>query len=159
MGSSSLHFSEGLRDKRCVQQSISGKLDDCQPDLIVLAGFWLWSRSRWSKIQKPYHQYPSISDPIFLWNRLLRTESPWGCAIPRCKSDRSNGTFCGWGNRTQVLSFYMKAVEVEQDDTPEIPAETCHGAGRWIIMPKAIDLIANGKVSVVDGRVRIDENK
>jgi phosphoribosylglycinamide formyltransferase-1 len=29
----------------------------------------------------------------------------------------------------------------------------------WIIMPKAIDLIANGKVSVVDGRVRIDENK
>ena len=29
----------------------------------------------------------------------------------------------------------------------------------WIIMPKAINLIANGKVSVVDGRVRIDENK
>ena len=29
----------------------------------------------------------------------------------------------------------------------------------WIIMPKAIDLIANGKVSVVDGRVRIDENR
>ena len=28
----------------------------------------------------------------------------------------------------------------------------------WIIMPKAIDLIANGKVSVVDGRVVIDED-
>ena len=53
----------------------------------------------------------------------------------------------------------QKAVEVEQDDTPEILQRRVMEQAEWIIMPKAIDLIANGKVSVVDGRVRIDENK
>ncbi len=53
----------------------------------------------------------------------------------------------------------QKAVEVEQDDTPEILQRRVMEKAEWIIMPKAIDLIANGKVSVVDGRVRIDENK
>ena len=50
-------------------------------------------------------------------------------------------------------------MEVEQDDTPEILQRRVMEQAEWIIMPKAIDLIANGKVSVVDGRVRIDENK
>ena len=53
----------------------------------------------------------------------------------------------------------QKAVEVEQDDTPEILQRRVMEQAEWIIMPKAIDLIANGKVSVVDGRVRIDDNK
>ena len=53
----------------------------------------------------------------------------------------------------------QKAVEVEQDDTPEILQRRVMEQAEWIIMPKAIDLIANGKVSVADGRVRIDENK
>ena len=28
----------------------------------------------------------------------------------------------------------------------------------WMIMPKAIDLIANGKVKVVDGKAIVEEN-
>lgn len=51
----------------------------------------------------------------------------------------------------------QKAVEVQQDDTPEILQRRVMEQAEWIIMPKAIDLIANGKVSVVDGRVRIVE--
>ena len=53
----------------------------------------------------------------------------------------------------------QKAVEVEQDDTPEILQRRVMEQAEWIIMPKAIDLIANGKVSVLDVRVRIDDNK
>ena len=53
----------------------------------------------------------------------------------------------------------QKSVEVEEDDTPEVLQRRVMEQAEWIIMPKAIDLIANGKVSVVDGRVRIDENK
>ena len=48
---------------------------------------------------------------------------------------------------------------MEQDDTPEILQRRVMEQAEWIIMAKAIDLIANGKVSVADGRVRIDENK
>ena len=49
----------------------------------------------------------------------------------------------------------QKAVEVQQDDTPEILQRRVMEEAEWIIMPKAIDLIANGRVSVVDGKVRI----
>ena len=49
----------------------------------------------------------------------------------------------------------QKAVEVEQDDTPEILQRRVMEQAEWIIMPKAIDLIANGKVTVKDGRVSI----
>ena len=53
----------------------------------------------------------------------------------------------------------QKAVEVQPGDTPQVLQRRVMEQAEWIIMPKAIDLIANGKVSVVDGRVRIDENK
>ena len=45
-----------------------------------------------------------------------------------------------------------------QGDTPEVLQKRVMEQAEWIIMPKAIDLIANGKVSVVDGRVVIDED-
>ena len=51
----------------------------------------------------------------------------------------------------------QKAVEVKQGDTPEVLQRRVMEEAEWIIMPKAIDLIANGKVSVIDGLVRISE--
>ena len=51
-----------------------------------------------------------------------------------------------------------KAVNVEQDDTPEILQRRVMEQAEWIIMPKAIDLIANGKITVEDGKVIIDED-
>lgn len=51
----------------------------------------------------------------------------------------------------------QKPVMVQQGDTPEILQKRIMEEAEWIIMPKAIDLIANGKVHV-DGRtVTIDE--
>ena len=49
----------------------------------------------------------------------------------------------------------QKAVEVRQDDTPEILQRRVMEEAEWKILPQAIDLIANGKVSVVDGHVKI----
>ena len=49
----------------------------------------------------------------------------------------------------------QKAVEVSQDDTPEILQRRVMEEAEWKILPQAIDLIANGKVSVVDGQVKI----
>lgn len=47
----------------------------------------------------------------------------------------------------------QKAVEVQQGDTPEVLQRRVMEQAEWEILPQAIDLIANGKVSVVDGRV------
>ena len=51
----------------------------------------------------------------------------------------------------------QKAVEVEPGDTPEMLQRRVMEQAEWKILPKAIDLIANGKVSVVEGLTVIKE--
>lgn len=51
----------------------------------------------------------------------------------------------------------QKAVDVLEGDTPEILQRRVMEQAEWIIMPRAIDLIARGCVTVVDGHVIIKE--
>ena len=51
----------------------------------------------------------------------------------------------------------QKAVEVEPGDTPEVLQRRVMEQAEWKILPRAIDLIANGKVSVVEGITVIKE--
>lgn len=51
----------------------------------------------------------------------------------------------------------QKAVEVQQGDTPEILQRRVMEQAEWKILPRAIDLIANGKVQVVENRTIIEE--
>ena len=51
----------------------------------------------------------------------------------------------------------QKAVEVEAGDTPEVLQRRVMEQAEWKILPKAIDLIANGKVSVLDGLTVVKE--
>ena len=41
----------------------------------------------------------------------------------------------------------QKAVEIKDGDTPEVLQRRVMEEAEWVIMPKAIDLIANGKVT------------
>ena len=49
----------------------------------------------------------------------------------------------------------QKAVDVQMGDTPEILQRRVMEQAEWKILPEAIDLIANGKVAVVKGKVLI----
>lgn len=49
----------------------------------------------------------------------------------------------------------QKAVEVQDGDTPEILQRRVMEQAEWKLLPQAIDLIANGRVEVTDGRTRI----
>ena len=49
----------------------------------------------------------------------------------------------------------QKAVEILSDDTPKSLQQRVMEQAEWVIMPKAIDLIANGKIAVEDGIVKI----
>ena len=51
----------------------------------------------------------------------------------------------------------QKAVEVEQGDTPEVLQRRVMEQAEWIILPQAIDLIANGRVSVANGHVTVEK--
>ena len=48
----------------------------------------------------------------------------------------------------------QKPVMVEEGDTPEILQKRVMEQAEWKIMPQAIDLIANGKLEIVDGIVK-----
>ena len=51
----------------------------------------------------------------------------------------------------------QKAVEVLPGDTPEILQRRVMEQAEWKILPQAINLIANGKVTVENGKVNIAE--
>ena len=51
----------------------------------------------------------------------------------------------------------QKAVAVQDDDTAKVLQQRVMEEAEWVIMPKAIDHIANGRIEVVDGRVKITE--
>ena len=135
------------------------KLDDCQPDLIVLAGFFVVIPKQ--MIEKYRNRiiniHPSLI-PSFCGTGYYGLKVHEGVLSRGVKVTGATVHFVDEGTDTGPI-ILQKAVEVEQDDTPEILQRRVMEQAEWIIMPKAIDLIANGKVSVVDGRVRIDENK
>ena len=47
----------------------------------------------------------------------------------------------------------QKAVYVQEGDTPEVLQRRIMEQAEWVIMPKAIDDIANGRIRVADGKV------
>lgn len=51
----------------------------------------------------------------------------------------------------------QKPVAVHNGDTPEILQRRVMEEAEWKILPQAIDLIANGKVTVVDGKAVVEE--
>ena len=147
----------GTRD--AFNKAFLEKLDGCQPDLIVLAGFLVVIPKQ--MIEKYRNRiiniYPSLI-PSFCGTGYYGLKVHEGVLSRGVKVTGATVHFVDEGTDTGPI-ILQKAVEVEQDDTPEILQRRVMEQAEWIIMPKAIDLIANGKVSVVDGRVRIDENK
>ena len=51
----------------------------------------------------------------------------------------------------------QKPVMIEQGDTPEVLQRRVMEQAEWKILPQAIDLIANGKVEVIDGKTVIKD--
>ena len=147
----------GTRD--AFNKAFLEKLDGCQPDLIVLAGFLVVIPKQ--RIEKYRNRiiniHPSLI-PSFCGTGYYGLKVHEGVLSRGVKVTGATVHFVDEGTDTGPI-ILQKAVEVEQDDTPEILQRRVMEKAEWIIMPKAIDLIANGKVSVVDGRVRIDENK
>lgn len=48
----------------------------------------------------------------------------------------------------------QKAVRVEENDTPEVLQRRVMEQAEWILLPGAIDDIANGRIAVVDNKVK-----
>ena len=135
------------------------KLDSYKPDLIVLAGFLVVIPEQ--MIAKYRNRIINIHPSLiasFCGTGYYGLKVHEGVLDRGVKVTGATVHFVDEGTDTGPI-ILQKAVEVKQDDTPEILQRRVMEQAEWIIMPKAIDLIANGKVSVVDGKVRIVEDK
>ena len=138
-------------------QALLDTINEVQPNLIVLAGFLVvipkemiaQYRNRIINI------HPSLI-PSFCGTGYYGLKVHEKALERGVKVVGATVHFVDEGTDTGPI-ILQKAVEVEQDDTPEMLQRRVMEQAEWKILPKAIDLIANGKVKVVDGRVEIEE--
>lgn len=71
-----------------------------------------------------------------------------------CKVTGATVHFVDDGTDTGPI-LLQKPVEVQQGDTPETLQKRVMEQAEWKILPKAIDLLANGKVKIVDNLATI----
>lgn len=141
-------------DREAFNEAFLAAVNEIAPDLIVLAGFLV------AIPPKMIREYP---------NRIINIHPS---LIP---------SFCGVGYyglkvHEKVLErgvkvtgatvhfvnegmdegpiIAQKAVCVEEDDTPETLQRRVMEQAEWILLPQAIDDIANGRICVADNKVR-----
>lgn len=131
------------------------KLQSCGADLIVLAGFLVVI----PKIMVDAYPnriiniHPSLI-PSFCGTGYYGLKVHEGVLSRGVKVTGATVHFVDDGTDTGPI-ILQKPVEVREDDTPKSLQQRVMEEAEWVIMPRAIDLIANGRVSVEDGRVRI----
>lgn len=133
------------------------KLNTYQVDLVVLAGFLVVIPEEMIKQYRNriINIHPSLI-PAFCGTGYYGLKVHEGALARGVKVSGATCHFVDEGTDTGPI-ILQKAVEVLEDDTPEVLQRRIMEQAEWVIMPKAIDLIANGKVSVVDGKVKIAE--
>ena len=143
-------------DNRAIfNQKFLEKMDELNPDLIVLAGFLVVIppemiakyRNRIINI------HPSLI-PSFCGTGYYGLKVHEAALARGVKVVGATVHFVDEGTDTGPI-ILQKAVEVEEGDTPEVLQRRVMEQAEWKILPKAIDLIANGKVKVEDGRTHI----
>ena len=127
-------------------------VEELKPDLIVLAGFLVVIPP--SMIERYRNRiiniHPSLI-PAFCGTGFYGLKVHEAALKRGVKVVGATVHFVDEGTDTGPI-ILQKAVEVEPQDTPEILQRRVMEQAEWKILPEAIDLIANGKVSVSGGR-------
>lgn len=133
------------------------KVNELHPDLIVLAGFLVVIPPAMIETYRNriINIHPSLI-PSFCGTGFYGLKVHEAALARGVKVVGATVHFVDEGTDTGPI-ILQKAVEVEQGDTPEVLQRRVMEQAEWKILPKAIDLIANGKVSVVEGLTVIKE--
>ncbi len=136
-------------------QALIGAVDSYQVDLIVLAGFLVVIPPE--MIEKYENRiiniHPSLI-PAFCGTGYYGLKVHEAALARGVKVVGATVHFVDKGTDTGPI-ILQKAVEVQDGDTPEILQRRVMEQAEWKLLPQAIDLIANGRVEVTDGRTRI----
>lgn len=131
-------------------------LKDANPDLIVLAGCLVVIPS---EVVKEFEGriiniHPSLI-PSFCGTGYYGLKVHEKVLERGVRVSGATVHFVDEGTDTGPI-ILQKPVMIRQDDTPEVLQKRIMEQAEWKILPMAIDLIANGRVSVRDNKVFIE---
>ena len=142
-------------DREAFNDALLDKINEAAPDLIVLAGFMVAVPR---KVCAAYagriiNIHPALI-PSFCGKgyyglhvhekALARGVKVTGATVHFVDEDLDTGPI-----------ILQKAVEIREDDTPQTLQRRVMEEAEWIILPRAIDLIAAGRVRIEGRRTRI----
>lgn len=130
-------------------------IDGMKPDLIVLAGFLVVIPPEMTAKYRNriINIHPSLI-PAFCGTGYYGLKVHEAALARGVKIVGATVHFVDEGTDTGPI-ILQKAVEVESGDTPEILQRRVMEQAEWQILPQAIDMIANDKVRVEEGRVTV----
>lgn len=132
-------------------------VSDSDADLIVLAGFLVVIPEEMIRTYRNriINIHPSLI-PSFCGKGFYGLKVHEAVLARGVKITGATCHFVDEGTDTGPI-ILQKAVEVRQDDTPDVLQRRVMEEAEWVIMPEAINLIANKKIRISDGKVYIQE--
>ena len=133
------------------------KMKELNPDLIVLAGFLVKIPEAMVEAfpNRIINIHPSLI-PSFCGVGYYGLKVHEGVLARGVKVTGATVHFVDGGMDTGPIIF-QKAVEVKQDDTAKVLQQRVMEEAEWLILPKAIDAIANGRITIADGKAVLTE--
>lgn len=146
-----------FESREAFNQAFLDKLNSYNVDLVVLAGFLVVLPEMMIKeyTNRIVNIHPSLI-PSFCGKGFYGLKVHEGVLARGVKVTGATVHFVDEGTDTGPI-ILQKAVEVEQGDTPEVLQRRVMEQAEWVILPKAIDLIANGRVKVEGRRTVIED--
>lgn len=142
-------------DRAAFNKALIETVDSLQVDLIVLAGYLVVIPPE--MIEKYENRiiniHPSLI-PSFCGTGFYGLKVHEAALERGVKVVGATVHFVDKGTDTGPI-LLQKAVVVENGDTPKRLQQRVMEQAEWILLPQAIDMIANNKVVVVDGRTVI----
>ena len=142
-------------DRERFHEAFMSAVAEKEPDLIVLSGFLvvLPEKMIQSYRNRIINIHPSLI-PSFCGKGFYCLTVHEKSLERVVKVTGATVHFVDEGTDTGPI-ILQKAVMVEDNDTPEILQKRVMEQAEWKILPKAVDLIANGKVTIEEGKVRL----
>lgn len=141
--------------REAFNEALLKKLDEMKVDLIVLAGFLVVIPEKMIQAYRNriINIHPSLI-PSFCGTGYYGLKVHEAALARGVKVVGATVHFVDEGTDTGPI-ILQKAVEVEEGDTPQGLQRRVMEQAEWRILPQAIQLIANDKIEVTDGKVRI----
>ena len=148
---------KSFEDREEFHRALLAAVDSYNVDLIVLAGFLVAIPDIMVKAytNRIINIHPSLI-PSFCGKGHYGLHVHEAALNRGVKVTGATVHFVDDGTDTGPI-ILQKPVMIEQNDTPETLQKRVMEQAEWVILPLAIDLIAQGRVKVVDGKTIIED--